>query len=231
MHRQTIVWNRIPSDVRLRGCTNTNAAAGPPVEEPPPVKPPVPVAATFPNESGQPVPAAPPPPPDIRPLLETIAERLRSIDERRQQALEELQQVAIELSVAVASYLVHTAIDRGEFGVEHLVRQAVDALGLDNAPVVSLHPTDLQLLQKRLLQQPPPWELSQVTFEADPGIARGGCRVEDNKGRVLVSDISLRLSDIRRHWMEELDDTQVERRGASGEGPSLRRFPDRREIA
>lgn len=231
MHRQTILWNQIPSDVRLRGCTNTNSQLRPPVEEPAAVKPHSPVTATFPNESGQPVPASPPPPPDIRPLLEIIAGSLRSIDERRQQALEELQQVAIELAVSVASQLVHTTIERGEHGVDQLVRQAVDALGLDHAPVVSLHPTDLQILQKRLLQHPPPWELSQVTFQPDPGIARGGCRVEDSRGRVLVSDISLRLSEIRRHWMEELDDTQVERRGTSREGTALRRFPDRREIA
>jgi len=226
MHRQTITWNSIPREIRLRGCTSE--APPPPVVH----SPAEPVAASFPDQSGQPVRAAPPPPPDIRPLLESLGEQLAILNQRRQQSLLEMQQVALELSVAVASQLVFQAIDREQFQVEELVRQAVQSLRLEAIPTVHLHPKDLELLQKRIVQQPlPGWTPDEVQLHGDPGIARGGCRVESDTGRMLVSDIGLRLSEIRRHWMEELDDSQVERRRNAGEGSSLRRFPDRREIA
>ncbi|WP_437226273.1 FliH/SctL family protein [Planctomicrobium sp. SH661] len=228
MHRQQIFWSDIPVDVRLRGCTNSIERPAPPAPQRPV---PAPVAASFPNESGQPVTTAPPPPPDIRPLLESIAASLDVLDQRRQQSLGELQQVALELAISVASHLVFEAISQDQFGVEKLVEQAISAMGIDSAPVVSLHPKDLELLQRRLAQQPAPWRADQVSLRADPGVARGGCRVENDAGRMQVSDISLRLSEIRRHWMEELDDTQIERRRSQVEGQSLRRFPDRRETA
>jgi len=226
MHRHEIIWSSVPTHVRLRGCTSELAPAESPSR--PPVEP---VAASFPDEAGQPVSTAGPPPPDLRPLLQSIAESLETIDQRRQQSLLEMQQVAIELAIAVASQLVFQAIDSEHFAVEKLVQRAIESMGTEAIPVVFLHPQDLELLRKRLLQQPAPWSSEQITFHNDPGVSRGGCRVENDAGRMLVSDIGLQLSEIRRHWMEELDDSQVERRTTAGEVAALRRFPDRREIA
>lgn len=230
MQRHQIIWSAHPVDVRLRGCTSTGqadvAAAGELHKNSQ-----LPVAASFPNEAGRPVSTAPPPPPDIRPLLETIAVALESIQERRQQSLAELQHVALELAVSVASNLVFEAISKDQFAVEQLVLSAIHSIGIDSAPIVSLNPKDLELLQRRLASEPAPWNADQMTLRSDASLGRGSCRVENESGRSLVSDISLRLSEIRRHWLEELDDSQIERRGAAGEGASLRRFPDRREIA
>jgi len=226
MYRHEIVWSSTPSHIRLRGCTSELAPVDVPSRSP--IEP---VAASFPDEAGKPVSTAGPPPPDLRPLLQTIAESLETIDQRRQQSLLEMQQVAIELAVAVASQLVFQAIDSEHFAVEKLVHRAIESMGIGAIPVISLHPQDLELLQKRLTQEPAPWSSEQITFHSDPGVSRGGCRVENEAGRMLVSDIGLQLSEIRRHWMEELDDSQVERRKTSGEVAALRRFPDRREIA
>jgi flagellar biosynthesis/type III secretory pathway protein FliH len=93
----------------------------------------------------------------------------------------------------------------------------------------SLHPADHELLRKRLTGQALPWPEGKLALQADASVARGGCRIETPEGRMLVSDISTRLSEIRRHWMEELDDAQIERRRAHDQGQPLRRFPDRRE--
>ena len=40
-----------------------------------------------------------------------------------------------------------------------------------------------------------------------------------------------RLEEIRRTWMEKLDDSQIERRGDGSASRTLRRFPERRETA
>jgi len=225
MYRQEIFWSRPATDIRLRGRTHETAA--PPVSRPASE----PVAASFPDQSGQPITVVATPPPDLRPLLEAIASQLDSLDQRRQQSLLEMQQVALELAVAVASQLAFQTITSDQHGVEELVRQAVLAMGLESRPTVSLHPRDLELLQKRLAQHPGTWDMDHVQLQSDPGIARGGCRVEGSSGKMLVSDIGLRLTEIRRHWMEELDDSQIERRRSAGESGTLRRFPDRRETA
>lgn len=224
MHRQEIHWPQPATDIRLRGRT-TEAPA------PPPRLVPEPVAASFPDQSGNPVKVAATPVPDLRPLLEAIGAQLDEINERRQQSLLEMQQVALDLAIAVASQLVFQTITRDQHGVEELVRQAVHSMGIESRPIVALHPRDLELLHKRLGQEPDIWDLEHVQLLGDPGISRGGCRVEGGPGRMLVSDIGVRLSEIRRHWMEELDDSQVERRRSAGEGTSMRRFPDRRETA
>jgi len=177
------------------------------------------------------VAAVAPPPPDLRPLLDSIRGTLGQLDERRQQSLAEMQQVALELAVAVASHLVFETIAADQHAVEELIRQAVHNMGLDSVPTVHLHPNDLELLQQRLAREPAAWNTDQLTLRADASVARGGCRIEAADGRQMVSDISSRLSEIRRHWMEELDDSQIERRSSAGEGRALRRFPDRRETA
>jgi flagellar biosynthesis/type III secretory pathway protein FliH len=227
MFRQQVLWSTTPIHVRVRGHAAGNSgsprvacgASGP-------------VPASFPNETGQSVSVAVPGPPDIRPVLDSIAAALEEVELRRQQSLGELQQVAIELALAVASQLTFSTISREEHAVEELVGQAVRSLGLGSGIVLSLHPADLDQLNRRLAQQPAPaWKTTDLSLRGDPSVARGGCRIESPDGRMLVSDLSTRLSEIRRHWMEELDDAQVERRGPAGEGKALRRFPDRRETA
>src|SRR5690606_33539999 len=142
-------------------------------------------------------PPSAPPAPDIAPLLESLAGTLDAMEGRRQQSLAEMQQVALELAIAVASNLVFEAISTDHFAVEELVRATIDQLGLGAAPVVALHPADLELLQRRLADEPPPWRDEQIVLQPDSTVARGGCRAEASNGTVLVSDISLRLSDIR----------------------------------
>jgi len=228
MYRHKILFNTAPVAIRLH---TPQAIVEPPAPVAIPRTIPEPVAATFPNELGQKVVAAPPPSPDLTPLLTAISSQLTILDERRRQSLSELQQVALELAISVASHLVHQAISNDQFAVEKLVQQAISTLGINAAPTISLHPLDLELLHKRLLHEPVPWSPDQVTIRSDPGVNRGGCRIETESGRMRVSEMSLRLSEIRRHWMEELDDSEIERRRPAGEGSTLRRFPDRRESA
>ncbi|WP_437187018.1 FliH/SctL family protein [Planctomicrobium sp. SH668] len=224
MFRKQITFSSSPTQVFIRSSAAEQLVEASP--EPVSKKPAFPHAdveqTTFPSQ---------PPPPDLQPLLETISEKLNVLDQRRHQSLAEMQQVALELAVAVASHLVFEAISSDQFGVEQLVQQAIAGMEIDGVPIVWLHPLDLELLNQRLRNSSVKWNPEKVHLRSDPSLSRGGCRVKGTDGRLQVSDISLRLSEIRRHWLEELDDTQTERRSTQEEGQKLRRFPDRRKYS
>jgi hypothetical protein len=184
----------------------------------------------------QPKPAAPPaapapPAPDLRPLIEALAQSIADLDEQRRQSLGELQQAAIELSVAIASRLVNRVIDAGEFGVRELVEEAVQRLPASGPIQVRLQPADLQQLQRLLATESPQLLAGrEVRFTPDTSLARGCCRAELPEEGIL-SDLHLSLGDLHEELMEGLADAQVERRRTQAADRSLRRFPDRRETA
>ena len=70
-----------------------------------------------------------------------------------------------------------------------------------------------------------------MTLVADASIDRGGVRLETESGRIVLSDVVSRLAEIRQQWMENINDTQTERRSVPDDVEQLRRFPDRRETA
>jgi flagellar biosynthesis/type III secretory pathway protein FliH len=95
---------------------------------------------------------------------------------------------------------------------------------------VRLNPADHDLL-KNLIRDPAGRRmLENVSCFDDPELARGTCRVESGR-RIVLSDMESRMENIRRSWMEKLDDSQVERRGDGSTSRTLRRFPERRETA
>ena len=177
-------------------------------------------------------PAAPPPPGvDVRPLLNTLIAAVRELDERRRESLNELQQAAIELSMTIASQLVHRVIDAGQFGVRELVENALQRLPVSGPVQVSLHPSDLQQLQPHLAAHAP-HILSgrEVRFRPDPTLERGSCRA-DLPEEGILSDLHLSLGDLHEELMEGLADAQVEHGRSPGPDRRLRRVPDGRETA
>jgi flagellar biosynthesis/type III secretory pathway protein FliH len=108
--------------------------------------------------------------------------------------------------------------------------KALNLLEADQPVRVRLNPADHQLL-KELMDEPHSAAiLAEVSCVDDDSINRGGCRIESGR-RVLVTDLHSRLEDIRRAWLEKLDDSQIERRGDGSASTTMRRFPDRRETA
>jgi hypothetical protein len=164
-------------------------------------------------------------------LTESLLELLTEHEARRRQSLQELQHVAVELAIVAASQIVAQAIDAGVFAVESLVAEAVATLGRSERIVVALHPLDLALLHERIAGRAPDWPVDAVSFRPDPALGRGNCRADAEEGLALISDVGARLSDMRRHWLEGIDESQVERRHDADSGRPLRRFPDRRETA
>ena len=158
-------------------------------------------------------------------LLEKISQQLEVIDARRTQLLDELRQVAIELAVSAASHLAFCAIQADQFGIEDLIATAIGQIDQSLETTIVLHPDDSALLHKRSHDAVEKWSDQRASLITDDSLARGACDIRQPGSGHLVTDIGTRLSEIRRHWMEELDDTQVERRETQHHGKQLRRFP------
>jgi flagellar biosynthesis/type III secretory pathway protein FliH len=146
------------------------------------------------------------------------------------QSLGEMQAVAVELATVAASWLVGAAIDREMFAVDDLIMKSLEHLDLNQSVKVRLNSADHELLQTLMKDPASQSQLKQVSFEKDTTIPRGSVRVEAGH-RILVTDMTTRLEEIRRTWMEKLDDSQIERRGDGPASRTLRRFPERRETA
>ncbi len=167
---------------------------------------------------------------DLRQLLINAADQAAELRQIQRQSLDELQEVAIELAAGAASFLVGYAIDNNVFAIDELVKKALHQMEADQPVRVRLNPADHELL-KSLLKDPETARiLKDVSCVDDDSINRGGCRIEAGR-RILVSDMHSRMEDIRRAWLEKLDDSQIERRGDGSASRTLRRFPDRRETA
>lgn len=164
-------------------------------------------------------------------LLTTIDIRVGELEQMQRQSLGELQEVSIELALAVASHVTHEKISSEDFAIEQIVQHVVASLRSDEAVTVRLNPEDLCLLESRLQGQPPPWSACKsVTIVGDGSLPRGDCRADGPDFSVL-SRVELQLSEIRQHLLECLEHAQTERRRTQPGTGDLRRFPDRRETA
>lgn len=167
---------------------------------------------------------------DLKQLLQNAADEVIELQDQQRRSLNEMQEVAVELAAAAASWLVGVAVDRGQFAIDDLIRKAIHQMEADQPVRVRLNPADHELLTKLMRDSESQQMLEQISCFDDATLARGTVRVESGR-RILVSDMNTRLEDIRRLWMEKLDDSQIERRGDGAASGTLRRFPERRETA
>lgn len=167
----------------------------------------------------------------IQETLDSLQFAMNDYETRRQQSLSDLQLVAVELAVTAASHVIRAEIAQGAMDVGKLVAGAIDRMSLLEPAVVRLHPSDLAQLDAQLSGEKPLWDSLPISIAADASIERGAVRLEAESGRVVMSDVATRLTQIRDEWLENIDDTQTEYRNVSNDAQSMRRFPDRRETA
>jgi flagellar biosynthesis/type III secretory pathway protein FliH len=162
-------------------------------------------------------------------LLGRLAEVVGDLRAAQRGRLHEMQRVAVELGVAVASHVLYERIESGDFPIEELVRAAVKRLEPRQAVTVRLHPEDVALLERRTSGEPLfALDTEEMRVVADTALARGDCRAETGDVAVLAN-LQEHLADIRRDLLSALPEVEVERR-RPGEH-NLRRYPDRRATA
>lgn len=166
----------------------------------------------------------------LKQLLTDAVDEVNELKTQNRQSLGEMQEVAVELATAATSWLVGFAIEKDLFAVDDLVLRALEQLGLTDNVKVRLHPADHDLLKKLIPDSSSQKQLEELNCVRDASLTRGSVRVESGR-RILITDMHSRVEDIRRSWMETLDDSQTERRGDGSNSRTLRRFPERRETA
>jgi flagellar biosynthesis/type III secretory pathway protein FliH len=140
-----------------------------------------------------------------------------------------MQDVACELAVLVATHVIQKQIEKDDFPIETLIKQAIDRLDTDDPLTMHVHSEDLVRLNAL-------WESTDVPrpenvrFVADDSLSRGSCLAE-SQDYGLLSTLDARFAEIRQALLEGIDDAQIERRRADEKLEKVRRFPDRRETA
>ncbi|MCP4169709.1 MAG: hypothetical protein GY758_02930 [Fuerstiella sp.] len=167
----------------------------------------------------------------LQELLNDIGTAIEELQQQHRESLTEMQQTTVELSVAAASWIVGAAIDADVFAVDDLVESMVRHLHKEQPVRIFLNPEDASLLSQ-LIENSEAHRLvdADVEVASDVELTRGNCRVQSAR-TTLITDLDDRLADIRRIWMENLNETQTERRADDPAGRGFRRFPDRRHTA
>ena len=66
----------------------------------------------------------------LQETLNALQDTLEEHEQRRQDSLLELQQIAVELAVMAASHVIHAELDRETLGVENMVGNIIDQIGV-----------------------------------------------------------------------------------------------------
>jgi hypothetical protein len=139
----------------------------------------------------------------IEAVLAKMGETIEGLRTEQADRMGALQQVAIQLSMTIATRLLHQQIEAGEFAIEAKVSDMLAQLGSDEAVTVRLHPADLALLNKRLGGEPLSPDHPDPRFVPDPNLGRGDCQVEGRES-MLVSDITRELEELREEILRSL---------------------------
>ncbi len=167
----------------------------------------------------------------LRQLLNEVGVAVDDLQQQHRESLTEMQQATVELSVVAASWIVGAAIDADMFAVDDLVSAMIDRLHKEQPIRIFLNPEDANLLNHlRSSSDAEAFANSDVEFLPDAELARGIVRAESARS-TLMTDMDDRLADIRRLWMENLNESQTERRADDPAGRRFRRFPERRHTA
>jgi hypothetical protein len=166
---------------------------------------------------------------DVESLLhatEQLYSVVRDHESRRQESMNELQQLAIELGFAVAEKLVRGKIKQDEFPIAEMVSEIVSRAEPAATLKFYLNPRDLAFANESQVlandSQP-----NSISFHEDSTLARGSCRA-DCGNYDIVSQIELELAELRYHLLGTLDDAQIERQQTDQSDSGIQRFPDRR---
>jgi flagellar biosynthesis/type III secretory pathway protein FliH len=160
-------------------------------------------------------------------VLAALLDAARDLRAGQRGRLEEMQRVAVELSVAIASHVMFDRLKSGDFPMEELVRAAVKRLEPRQAVTVYLHPTDLALLERRVGNEALcGLDGDELRLVGDAALARGACRAETGDVAVMAN-LEEHVAEIRRDLLLALPGAEIERRQERG----LRRFPERRHTA
>ena len=163
----------------------------------------------------------------VQELLENVLDQLKSLENTRVQNQSELQAVAIELSMVIASHIVKRELNADSLNLNKTVAQAIEQLLPTQEITIRVNPmdtVDLECVESCYRSE----LASGISFVQDDSIPRGGCLVSSNEAG-LLSTLEARLENVRDTLLQGIEYARTEGRTTDGIGEALRRFPDRRK--
>jgi len=136
------------------------------------------------------------------------------LGELRRQTCREVEAELVQLALAVARKIVGRDVSLGPEAVSRIIREALTRVEHAGRITIKLNPADLELLsdiKPQLLSGLP--EAGRAAFEADEGIARGGCLIETDGGEVDAR-IERQFQVVEEAFRAELDKETARREQA-----------------
>jgi flagellar assembly protein FliH len=147
-------------------------------------------------------------------LLTGCHKLLGELGELHRQACRDVEADLAQLALAVARKIVGRDASLGPEAVTRIIRQALGQVEHAGRITIKLNPADLALLadmKPQLLSGLP--EAGRAVFEADEGIARGGCLIETDEGEVDAR-IERQFQVVEEAFRAELDKETARRERA-----------------
>ncbi|MDO8945250.1 MAG: FliH/SctL family protein [Desulfobacterales bacterium] len=139
---------------------------------------------------------------------------LGELGDLHRQTCRDVESDLVQLALAVARKIVGREVSLGPEAVTRIIRQALARVEHAGRITIKLNPVDLELLsdvKPQLLSGLP--EAGRAAFEADEGIARGGCLIETDGGEVDAR-IERQFQVVEEAFRAEFDKETVRREQA-----------------
>jgi flagellar assembly protein FliH len=136
------------------------------------------------------------------------------LGELHRQTCRDVEADLVQLALAVARKIVGRDVSLGPEAVTRIIREALTRVEHAGRITIKLNPADLELLadiKPQLLSGLP--EAGRAVFEADEGIARGGCLIETDEGEVDAR-IERQFQVVEEAFRTELDKEAARRERA-----------------
>jgi len=131
---------------------------------------------------------------EVAQLCQTLNCLVGELNRFYEQVLAKHKEEIAKLSVEIANKVLMQKVQKGDYQIESIVKEALKNAPTHQDVLVHLNPQDLSACQK-LQQDSPGSAFAGIKFIADPGIGRAECLIETPKG-IIQSFIKQHLERI-----------------------------------
>ena len=136
---------------------------------------------------------------------EALGQTLAELDRLRARLLQGSRGDMLRLVLAIAQQVIGVEVSVNREVILTTIDRALREAVRSDAYQIRVHPDDLlAATERKPLFLASINTLKNITFQADPGIARGGCLVESELGEVDAT-IDHQLAELRRVLLSELE--------------------------
>lgn len=122
---------------------------------------------------------------EFKPFLETLEGLIAKLHGFRKNMYDKGEREMVEMVVSLAKKVIHFEFSTRDDVVQEMIRLAVQSVLDRESMVIKINPTDKQYAESFRPELHHLFgEIKNIVFEANSGVARGGCIVETNFGVV-----------------------------------------------